>query len=197
MVDFYFDFTSPYAYLASERIEVVAARYGRTVRMLPTLLGVAFRQSGQRPLTDIPLKGDYSLRDITRSARHHGIPLTMPGRFPVPTVDAARGVLWLERERPEAVPAYVHAVFRAYFTRGEDISSRDVVAGLLADLGFEREAALAGIGDPAVKEGLRQRVEDSIARGVFGAPFIIVDGEPFWGNDRFEQIERWLAFGPF
>ena len=70
-IDFYFDFSSPYGYLASEKIEAMAARHGRSVDWRPVLLGVMFKATGMAPLTEIPLKGDYSRRDLARSARFH------------------------------------------------------------------------------------------------------------------------------
>ena len=71
-IDFYFDFSSPYGYLAAQKIEALAAKHGRAVDWHPVLLGVVFRQTGTAPLTDVPLKGDYSRRDFERSARFHG-----------------------------------------------------------------------------------------------------------------------------
>jgi 2-hydroxychromene-2-carboxylate isomerase len=196
-IEFFFDFSSPYSYLASERIEELAARHGREVRFRPTLLGAAFRVSGQRPLTEIPLKGDYSRRDFARCARFAGIDLRMPGHFPISTIDAARALVWLQRDHPAIAVAFVHEAFRTYFAKGGDISDRGVLAGALSRAGADPQAALAAIGEPAIKDALRAQVEEAVARGVFGAPFIIVDGEPFWGHDRFPQIERWLDGGPF
>jgi len=75
---FHFDFSSPYGYLASQRIESLAARHGRAVEWRPVLLGAAFKIAGTQPLTSIPLKGDYARRDLPRTARFHGIEFRMP-----------------------------------------------------------------------------------------------------------------------
>src|SRR5437868_5542546 len=99
---FYFDFSSPYGYLAAQKIEALAARFDRSVDWRPILLGVVFRQTGTAPLTNIPLKGDYSRHDLDRSARFHGISeFRMPTKFPLPTQAAARMVLWTKRNAPE------------------------------------------------------------------------------------------------
>lgn len=196
-IDFYFDFTSPYSYLASERIEAIAERHGRTVAFRPTLLGAVFRISGQRPLTEIPIKGDYSRRDFERSARFLGIEFRLPEPFPVSTVQAARACLVLQGEEPGLAPAFIHAVFRAYFVHGRSISEPEVVRSTLAEVGADADSVLAATARPDVKDALKAAVERSIARGVFGAPFIIVDDEPFWGSDRLPHVERWLAEGPF
>lgn len=196
-IDFYFDFSSPYSYLASEHIEALAARHGRAVAFHPTLLGAVFRVSGQRPLTDIPLKGDYALRDFARSARYLGTPFQMPGVFPISTVQAARACVSLHTLQPLAVPRFVHAVFRAYFREGRDITTGTVLHELLEQCGADGAAVIAAIGQAPVKERLKEMVDASIARGVFGAPFFFIDDEPFWGCDRLPQMERWLASGSF
>ena len=194
---FHFDFSSPYGYLASERIESLAERHDRAVDWRPMLLGAAFKVAGTQPLTSIPLKGDYARRDVPRTARFHGIPFAMPAKFPIATQAPARIVLWQRGIAPGACALLVHALYRAYFVAGRDISDPDVAADVAAEAGANREGARAAIDDAEIKEALRRDVEAAIAEGVFGSPFVFVDGEPFWGLDRFEQIERWLASGGF
>jgi 2-hydroxychromene-2-carboxylate isomerase len=194
---FHFDFSSPYGYLASERIESLAERHDRAVDWRPMLLGAAFKVAGTQPLTSIPLKGDYARRDVPRTARFHGIPFAMPAKFPIATQAPARIVLWQRGIDPGACAPLVHALYRAYFVAGRDISEPDVAADVAAEAGANREGARAAIDDAEIKEALRRDVEAAIAEGVFGSPFVFVDGEPFWGLDRFEQIERWLASGGF
>ncbi|HYA66234.1 MAG TPA: 2-hydroxychromene-2-carboxylate isomerase [Burkholderiaceae bacterium] len=196
-IEFFFDFSSPYSYLASEQIESLAARFGRSVDFRPTLLGAVFRVSGQRPLTEIPLKGDYSRLDFARSARFASVPFQMPEPFPVATVQAARACLVLEQERPDLKVPFVHATFRAYFVQGQNIAQTQVLHQVLEQCGANAHAVLEATERPQIKDLLKAEVDASVARGVFGAPFIFVDGEPFWGNDRLPQIERWLASGPF
>ena len=106
-------------------------------------------------------------------------------------------LLWLQASgSAESVP-FVHTVFRALFTQNRDISDPAVLATIGAELGIDATAMQAALQDPAIKERLKQAVDESMQRGVFGAPFVFVDGEPFWGNDRLPQIERWLQYGPF
>lgn len=197
-LDFYFDFSSPYGYLASQLIEALAARHGRTVRWHPILLGVVFKETGAAPLTQVPLKGDYSKRDMARSARFHGLPeFRMPPRFPIPSQAPARIVLWLAARDPAKSAAAVHALFHAYFDLGRDISDPDIATDVVAGIGVDRAAARAAVDDPASKQALKDEVAQAIAAGVCGSPFVIVDGEPFWGLDRIDQVERWLATGGF
>jgi 2-hydroxychromene-2-carboxylate isomerase len=195
-IDFYFDFSSPYGFLASEKIEALAARHGRSVNWHPVLLGVVFKQTGAAPLTQVPLKGDYSRRDMARSARFHGVDgFRIPSKFPISSQAAARIVLWIRQRDPALVAKGVHSLYRAFFIHDIDISNPDAAAGAAANGGVDVAAARAAIDDPAIKDALRKANDEAIATGVFGSPFIIVDGEPFWGMDRFEQVDRWLSTG--
>jgi len=197
-IEFWFDFSSPYGYLAAQKIDALAARHGRTVDWRPMLLGVAFKQSGQAPLTQIPLKGDYSRRDFARSARFHGVAdFRMPEKFPIPSQAPARIVLWAKARDPAQAAVVAKALYRAYFFEGLDVSDPEVAADVAARTGLDRVAARGAVDDPAVKDLLKREVDGGIARGVFGSPFVFVDGEPFWGLDRFDQIDRWLATGGF
>jgi len=197
-IDFYFDFSSPYGYMAAQRIDALAARHGRTVDWHPMLLGVAFKQTGAMPLTEVPLKGEYSKRDFDRTARYHGIQgFRMPSRFPIPSQAPGRLVTWLKTAEPARAVPVAKALYHAYFVADRDISAPDVAADVAVEAGLPRDAARAAMDEPAVKDAFRREVETALARGVFGSPFVFVDGEPFWGFDRFEQIDRWLATGGF
>jgi 2-hydroxychromene-2-carboxylate isomerase len=197
-IDFYFDFSSPYGYLAAQRIDAFAARFDRTVAWHPILLGVIFKSTGAVPLTEAPVKGDYARRDMPRSARFHGIDeFRMPSRFPIPTQAAARIVLALRDRDPALAASVAKALYRAYFFEDIDISDPDAAAIVAARAGADAALVRASVDDPAIKEALRKEVADAMAAGVCGSPFFIVDGEPFWGIDRFPQMERWLATGGF
>lgn len=194
-IDFYFDFSSPYGYFASTRIDAIAARYGRDVVWRPILLGAVFKLTGQQPLPTIPLKGSYAKHDLVRSARLLGIPFKLPGKFPIAGQAPSRAYYWLsDRDRASAT-RLAQALYHAYFAEDRDISSPEVTANVAAKLGMDRAAVLAALSDAAVKERLRTEVDAAIERGVFGSPYVVIDGEPFWGADRLDQAEKWLATG--
>lgn len=196
-IEFFFDFSSPYAYLASEKIEALAARFDRSVAYKPILLGAIFKSTGGAPLTEIPLKGKYSMHDMARSARFMGVTFKLPAPFPIGTVGAARALLWLQAQGSSKSTSWVHKTLRAYFAEGRNIGEPAVLAALAAELGIDPAALAAGIQEQPIKDKLKALNDEALARGVFGAPFIFVDGEPFWGQDRLAQIERWLERGPF
>lgn len=196
-VQFYFDFSSPYAYIASEWVEAVAARHGRRVQWHAILLGATFQVAELKTPVAHPLKREYVLRDFERSARFAGLPYQQPASFPIATQNAARVFWWLHEQDPAKAVAWAHAGLRAYFTRGVVLSDTAALKALLTESGIDADAAEAAWSDPAWKARLKAENDAAIAAGVFGAPYFIVDGEPFWGNDRQAQIDRWLAGGPF
>jgi 2-hydroxychromene-2-carboxylate isomerase len=196
-IQIYFDFSSPYGYLGSEKIEALAARHGRTVDWHPMLLGIAFKTTGSQPLTSVPIKGDYAKRDMERSARFHRVAFRLPSKFPIATQAPARIVLWQREHDHASVGNLVKALYRAYFVLDRDIGDPDIAADVAAESGLDRQAARGAVDDAAVKDALRREVDAAMAKGVFGSPFVFVDGEPFWGIDHFDQVDRWLAHGGF
>ena len=194
-VDFYFDFSSPYGYLAATKIDALAAAHGREVNWRPILLGPAFKASGNAPLIGQPLKGEYSRRDLSRTAKFLGVPLNMPTPFPIATQNAARAFYWLNDTNPQQAKALALALFKTYFVDGRDITAPEVVVDIAATLGINHDELSTALASPAVKERLKKEVEASLAVGVFGSPYFVIDGEPFWGSDRLEQIDAWLRTG--
>jgi 2-hydroxychromene-2-carboxylate isomerase len=194
-IDFYFDFSSPYGYLASTRIDALAAKHGRSVVWRPHLLGAVFKINDQRPLASIPLKSDYTARDLARSARLLKVPFKLPTKFPVGATAPSRAFYWVNDRDPALAKRLAQALYHAYFAEDRDISSPEVTCDVAERLEVDRAELAQALNDPAVKERLRTEVDAAIARGVFGSPYIVVDGEPFWGSDRLDQVEKWLATG--
>ncbi len=194
-IDFYFDFSSPYGYLAAKRIDDIAARHGRSVTWRPHLIGAAFATTGSKPLLDIPLKGDYARRELPRTARRLGIPFQLPKPFPFLSVAAARAFYWLSDSDPATARELAIALYDRAFGAGGDISGAEAVIAVAAGLGVDAAALSAALNDPAVKQRLKAEVDAAIARGVFGSPYIVIDGEPFWGHDKLAEIDAWLETG--
>jgi 2-hydroxychromene-2-carboxylate isomerase len=196
-LEFWFDFASAYAYFAALEIEALAERCGRTVTWRPFTLGAAFKVTGAQGLSRTPLKKEYALRDWQRLARLKGVIFNLPERHPKVGLPAIRAFYHIERSDPRAAAALAKKIITGYFRDNFDTDDPDEIAGLATDLGFDRDTMLAGMVDPEVKAIARLHGETAVARGVFGSPWIFVDGEPFWGSDRLQMVERWLAEGPW
>jgi 2-hydroxychromene-2-carboxylate isomerase len=196
-IEFYFDFSSPYAYIASGQIDDLAAKYGRKVQWRPMLLGMVMKKTGLPLLLDVPVKGDYSKRDILRSARYFRVAFNFPDKFPLSAVTSSRAYYWLHGQDCQKARDFARAAFRAYWVDGRDISDMAVVLDIAASLGVDRDALSAGMVTPEIKERLKVETDTAIAKGMCGAPYFVIDGEPFWGADRLPQIEKWLQTGGF
>lgn len=194
-IEFYYDFASPYGYMAATRISALAAKHGRGVAWKPILLGVVFKVTGGVPLPTAPLKGDYSRRDMERSARLAKIPFRVPAKFPIAAQSPSRVIYSLEAEGPARQEEVTLALYRAYMVEDKDISSPEVSAEVAATVGMDRQKVLDLIANPVMKEKLKTETEAAIQRGVCGSPYMIVDGEPFWGFDRIDHVDRWLRTG--
>lgn len=194
-IEFYFDFSSPYGYIASEKIDALAAKYAREVTWRPFLLGVVFKATGGAPLPSVPLKGPYSARDIVRSAKFYGVEYRQPTVFPISSVSPCRAFYWLDAKDPKRARELAKALYRAYFVDNIDISSAEGVVTVCSKFGLKPDELRAALADQTIKDRTRTEVDQAIARGAFGSPYIIVDGEPFWGSDRLDQIDRWLKTG--
>lgn len=190
-IAFYFDFSSPYGYLAATQIDALGTKYKRDVAWHPFLLGAAFKVTGQKPLVEVPLRGPYHLHDFARSARLLGVPFRMPEKFPFFALAASRAFYWLGGD--DRAKRLAKSVYHAAFGEGRDVTPVAVVAELAKALGID--GLEEGIELPETKAKLRDVTDQAIAAGIFGSPFFIVDGEAFWGHDRLAQVDRWLATG--
>jgi 2-hydroxychromene-2-carboxylate isomerase len=194
-IDFYFDFSSPYGYFASTKIDVLAAKYGREVAWRPFLLGAAMKITGGVPLPSVPLKGDYAKRDFARSAKFYGVEFKLPSTFPIASQAPARAFYWLARSDPKQAKSLAAALYRAYFVDDINISNPDDTIAVCAKYGLKADEVRAALNDPAVKDLVKAESDKAIGRGAFGSPYIVIDDEAFWGADRLEQVEKWLASG--
>ncbi len=195
-IEFYFDLLSPYGYFASTQIEALAARHGRTVDWKPVLLGVTVMKiMGMKPLMETPLKKDYIAHDKPRMAKILGVPWKEHGLSGHNSVAGMRAFVWLKARDPALAVRFAHRMYARLWVRGEDITPPQAAAEEAAALGVDPAALLAAIESDAVKQLLKDGVDAAVARGVFGVPYVIVDGEPFWGVDRFWMLERWLKDG--
>ncbi|MFL5347289.1 MAG: 2-hydroxychromene-2-carboxylate isomerase [Hyalangium sp.] len=190
--EFFFDYASPYSYLASEQVEALAKRTGADIRWRPFLLGGVYKATGNVPPISNSSKAAYLFKDLVDWARHLGLPeLRLPENFPSNSLRANRlGMVAAEQGR---IVPFSQAVFRAAFTEGKDITDPAALAELARAAGLEPEKALARSETQEIKDALRRNTDEAVARGAFGAPTFFVGDEMFFGNDRLMFVERVLS----
>jgi 2-hydroxychromene-2-carboxylate isomerase len=190
-LDLYWDFSSPFAYLATTQAEALAARTGANLVWRPMLLGAVFKAIGQEQapiLTWGEAKRNYYFKDLTRWADFYGVPFQFPTRFPVLTLKALRAYLALPENRRGA---FRERTFHAYWALDRDIADDAVLAELA---GEDVGTLTARMQSPEIKKALVDATQSAIDHGVFGAPTWVVDGkELFWGQDRISLVERALG----
>jgi 2-hydroxychromene-2-carboxylate isomerase len=193
-VDYYFTPASPWTYLGHARFVAMAARHGARIAVKPVDLGRVFPVSGGLPLPKrAPQRQAYRLVELARWRDFTGVPLNLhPKHFPVPADDAARLIVAADLAAgTEAALTLAGALMRAVWAEERDISDAATRAAIVAECGLDA-AALAARADEAASR-FDAFTAEAIERQVFGAPWFVIDGEPFWGQDRLEFVERALA----
>lgn len=195
-LEFFFDCSSPWTYLAFTRVHGVVARTAATIEWKPILVGGVFNAVNkdvyERRANPDPRKSKYYAKDLNDWARHTGIKIGRPPVFPVNSVKAMRGAL-IALDDGKLVP-YATAVFAAYWGDLADISQPDVLGPVAASVGYEAASFLRRIEESSYKERLRANTDELIARGGFGSPTMFVDGsDMYFGNDRLPLVEDALG----
>ena len=194
--DFLYDFGSPNAYLAWRVLPGIEERTGTKFTLRPVLLGGLFKLTGnQSPMAAfaaIPAKLAYQRREMERFVARHGLSrFAMNPHFPVNTLGAMRGAVAADAEG--VLPAYSEAMFAAMWEQGLDLADPPVLARAIADAGLPAERLFAAAQQQPVKDRLIADTNAAAARGVFGLPTLIVDGELYFGKDRLDEVEFVLA----
>ena len=188
-VEFFFDLSSPYSYLAATQLKGLVERTGAEVAWRPMVLGAVFKATGNEMPARVPHKARWMGQDLQRWADHHGVPWRMSSHFPLNTIKAMRLVLVDD----DKAPAVALAAFRAMWAEDRNITD-DAELERIADLGgLDPTRALQTIESPAVKDRLRANTDEAVARGAFGAPTFFIGDEMFWGNDRLHFVEAALG----
>lgn len=193
-VDFYFDLSSPYSYMAATQLEPLSARNHAQVFWKPMALGAIFKATGNVMPAACPPKATYMLQDLSRWAAHYGVPFRFASRFPISSLRAMRLLVaaGLASGSDTGHPGLAKALFHAAWADDRDLGSDAELRAICADLGLPADPLLAACDTPAVKDRLRALGDEALARGVFGAPAIFVSDELFFGNDRLDFVEAAL-----
>jgi len=194
-IEFYFEFASPYGYFASTKIDSIAEKYGRTVNWKPIMLGAALQATGSQPNVLVPIKGEYFKNDIIRCAKIVGLAFTMPDKMPMNSLAASRAFDWLDGREPAKAKQLAEAIYKAHWGLGRDMSDVEDVVHVAELLDIDGDTLRAACQKQEIKDKLKNITMTSVEAGVFGSPFVIADGEHFWGHDRLDHLERWLGAG--
>ena len=186
-LEFFYDFVSPYSYLASTRVEALAARTGASLRWRPFLLGGVFKATGNRAPIETVAKGKHMWLDLERWARRLEVPFRRPTSFPFSPILALRAAL---AAAPADLPSATHALFKAAWADGRDVADATVLGAILCEAGLDGPALVASA--PTMKETLAAQTQEAVDRGTYGAPTFFVGTELFVGNDRLDFVEEAL-----
>ncbi len=187
-IEFFFDLSSPYSYLASTQLGALGERAGAEVVWRPMVLGAVFKAVGNEMPARVPHKGRWMGNDLQRWADHYGVPWRMSSHFPLNTIKAMRLVL-VDDAKAAAV---ARAGFDAMWAEDRDITSEAELRRIAEQGGLDAATALAAIESPTIKDRLRANTEEAVSRGAFGAPTLFVGDQLFWGNDRLHFVEAAL-----
>lgn len=191
-VRFYYDFISPYTYLATTQLDALGARTGAEIVWIPAYLSGIMKATGNQPPLSRPGRMRSLPRDLTRWAAFYGVPFKMTPYFPLNSLNAMRAACALAAERPAAYRPFVDACFRASWEEERNLGDPAVWTSLAGEehRAFVTEAA----GDQAWKDALKKNTDEAVAAGIFGLPaFVVGDDEHFFGNDRLALLEWTLT----
>ena len=189
-VDFYFDYISPYAYLGWHRARRRLGARGISIRPRPVLFAGLLNHFGHLGPAEIPPKRAWIYRDVFRQAAADGIPILGPPAHPFNPLLALR--VSSARVAGEHQQRVVETLFDQVWAHGRDVTDPEVVAAALDAAGCPGSDFVPRAADPEVKDELKRATMEALEVGVFGVPTLVVDGELFWGADRFEDIESFI-----
>jgi 2-hydroxychromene-2-carboxylate isomerase len=198
MIEFFFDCSSPWTYLALHNIQPLAKEFGAEIVWRPILVGGIFNTINPSVYAQrehpVETKVAYQKKDMADWARSAGLAIKMrPTVFPVNSVKAMRGCIWIARDGKDMVP-FARAVFEAYWGGDQDISKDEVLTEVCKRVGIDPQKFFAGIGEQAIKDQLKANTDEVMARGGFGSPTIFVDKtDMYFGNDRLPLVREALA----
>ncbi|SNS39924.1 2-hydroxychromene-2-carboxylate isomerase [Noviherbaspirillum humi] len=194
--DYFFTPQSPWAYLGHERFAALAKQYGVQISIKPCDMGKVFSVSGGLPLAKrAPQRQAYRLVELKRWSEHLGMPLNLQPKFFPVSGDAAAKLIIAARiaHGTEAAMRLTGAIMRAVWAEEKNIADAGCLAGLATDAGLDGKVLLQSADTAAVQQEYDRNTDEAIAANVFGAPWYVVGGEGFWGQDRLDFVER--AFG--
>ena len=184
--EFFFDFGSPYSFLAHEQIKKIKKEKEIKIKYMPILLGALLKLAGLKPLVDIPIKGKYMIRDCKLCAEKYNIEFKFNNYFPIITLNLMRCVLVAEKK--DFAQNFINKVFNAIWKDGLNLNDNMIFEKLLKNLDINPKTFLMEAVDSKIKDELKKRTDEAYNKGIFGVPSFIVNNKIFWGQDRLEFV---------
>jgi 2-hydroxychromene-2-carboxylate isomerase len=185
-IDFYFDFGSPYSYLAYTQIKKFEKETGEKVNYMPVLVGGLHKLAGITAPAFIPLKAKYLIKDCKIWADKYKVKYQFNRYFPIKTVNLMRSALVAEKDN--FLRSFVDKTFNAIWVDSLNMNNDEVFLKFIKGQDINSDLFSLKYNDPFVKNELIKRTDESFAKGVFGVPTFIVNGKLFWGQDRLEFV---------
>ena len=184
--DFFFDFISPYSYLAHKQIRNIEFQNKIEINYMPILLSGLLNLAEIKAPVFIPSKAKFMIKDCKLFAEKLNIKFKFNSYFPIQSLNLMRGVLIARKENKTSL--YIDKFFDACWKDGLNLNDQKIVDKILEDLNFDLEAFKLEISEQKIKDELKKRTKDAFLRGVFGAPSFIINNKMFWGQDRLEFV---------
>ena len=184
--DFFFDFISPYSYLAHKQIRNIEYQHNIKINYMPILLGGLLNLAEIKAAAFIPSKAKFMIKDCKLFAEKLNIKFKFNSYFPIQSLNLMRGVLIARKENKTSL--YIDKFFDACWKDGLNLNDQKIVDKILEDLNFNLEAFKLKISEQKIKDELKKRTKDAYLKGVFGAPSFIINNKMFWGQDRLEFV---------
>lgn len=192
-LEFFFDLGSPATYLAYTQLPALCAETGTQLVYQPMLLCGVFKATGNASPITVPAKGRYTFNDLARYAKRYNVTLKFNPHFPINTLVLMRAVTGIQLRQPERFQAFIDCLFRAIWVEGRNLGDPAGVAAVLTEAGFDPDEVLALANDERTKTALKDKTEEAIQRGVFGAPSMFVGNDMFFGQDRLDFVREALS----
>ena len=184
--EFYFDFASPYTFIAHKKIRDIEKEKSLQMKYMPILLGGLLKSAGIKANADIPIKAKYMIKDCKLWAEKYNIFFKFNNYFPINTLDLMRCVLVAEKKGLAKI--FINKVFDAIWNDGLNLNDNIIVEKLLKNLNINPKKFLMEATESKNKDELKKRTKDAHEKGIFGAPSFIINNKMFWGQDRLEFV---------
>ena len=194
-IDFYFDFGSPYSYVAYKRLQQLQQNITFDIQYYPVILGGIFKATNNQSPVMVPAKAKYLFKDLNDWSKYWQIPFQFNPHFPINTFLLMRAAIGYQAKYPEQLSKFIEVFFDAMFKQPVNLNLEEQIINTLQQAGFVVEDYQRLIQDEDIKALAKTKTENAVKRGLFGVPAFFIDDEMFWGQDRLHFIEQKLQAG--